>query len=120
MNYLWSDVVWGPAECLGHGPITDVLLAHPKVGYLDVAVLVEHDVVQLEVPVDHTQGVEEDDANGDFSGVKPAEEETVSLDINLVDVGTDTATGSLNFPHCWIWYIKSPPLTNSITKYRRS
>ena len=60
MNDLWSDVVRSPTERLGHGPVTDVLLAHPKVGYLDVAVLVEHDVVQLEVPVDHTQGVEED------------------------------------------------------------
>lgn len=27
-----------------------------------------------------------------------------------------TATGSLNFPHCWIWNIKSPPFTYSITK----
>ena len=79
MNYLWSDVVRGPAECLGHGPITDVLLAHPEVRDLDVPVLVQHDVVQLEVPVDHTQRVEEDDAHGYFSGVKPGEEETLSF-----------------------------------------
>ena len=79
MNDLWSDVVRSPTERLGHGPVTDVLLAHPKVGYLDVAVLVEHDVVQLEVSVDHTQRVEEDDAHGYFSGVKPREEETVIL-----------------------------------------
>lgn len=31
-----------------------------------------------------------------------------------------TATGSLNFPTCWIWYIRSPPPINSITKYKRS
>lgn len=30
------------------------------------------------------------------------------------------ATGSLNFPSCWILYMRSPPLTYSMTKYRRS
>lgn len=35
-------------------------------------------------------------------------------------IQTHTATGSLNFPTCWIWYIRSPPLTNSMTKYSRS
>lgn len=34
--------------------------------------------------------------------------------------GTDTATGSLNFPHCCIWNIRSPPLMYSMTKYSRS
>ena len=77
MNDLWSDVVRGPTERLGHGPVTDVLLAHPEVRDLDVTVLVQHDVVQLEVSVDHTQRVEEDDAHGYFSGVKPTEKETV-------------------------------------------
>lgn len=33
---------------------------------------------------------------------------------------TYTATGSLNFPHCCIWNIKSPPFTYSMTKYKRS
>ena len=74
MNDLWSDVVRGPTECLGHGPVTDVLLAHPEVRDLDVTVLVQHDVVQLEVSVDHTQRVEEDDAHGYFRCVKPTEE----------------------------------------------
>lgn len=36
------------------------------------------------------------------------------------DGNTHTATGSLNLPHCCIWYIRSPPFTYSITKYRRS
>lgn len=31
-----------------------------------------------------------------------------------------TACGSLNLPTCWMWYIRSPPLMYSITKYRRS
>lgn len=33
---------------------------------------------------------------------------------------THAAWGSLNLPSCWMWYIKSPPVTYSITKYRRS
>lgn len=33
---------------------------------------------------------------------------------------THTAWGSLNFPTCWIWYIRSPPLMYSMTKYNRS
>lgn len=31
-----------------------------------------------------------------------------------------TAWGSLNLPTCWMWYIRSPPFTYSMTKYRRS
>lgn len=31
-----------------------------------------------------------------------------------------TAWGSLNLPTCWIWYMRSPPFTYSMTKYRRS
>lgn len=33
---------------------------------------------------------------------------------------THAATGSLNLPSCWMRYIKSPPFTYSITKYKRS
>lgn len=35
-------------------------------------------------------------------------------------MNTHTACGSLNFPTCWMWYMRSPPLTYSITKYSRS
>lgn len=38
----------------------------------------------------------------------------------MVNHYTHTATGSLNLPHCWIWNMRSPPLTYSITKYSRS
>lgn len=31
-----------------------------------------------------------------------------------------TACGSLNLPMRWMWYMRSPPLMYSITKYRRS
>lgn len=55
MNDLGRDVVRGPAERLGHHPAADILLAHTEVGDFDMSVLVQHDVVQLQVPVDHTQ-----------------------------------------------------------------
>ena len=55
VNDLWSDEVWGPTECLGHGPITDILLAHPEIRNLYVTVLIQHYVVQLKVSVHHTQ-----------------------------------------------------------------
>lgn len=48
--HLRGDVVRGAAE--GAGPVLSkyILFAHPKVGYLDVAIPVQHHVVQLEVP----------------------------------------------------------------------
>ena len=52
MNDLRGNVVRGPTEGLGGVSISYALLAHSKVCYLDVALLVKHDVVQLEVPVD--------------------------------------------------------------------
>ena len=73
MNDLWRDVVRSPAEGLGHGSIADVLLAHSKIRNLDMAVLVQHDVVQLEVSVDHTEGVEENNTDGNLGGVKARE-----------------------------------------------
>lgn len=33
---------------------------------------------------------------------------------------THTAWGSLNFPTCCIWYMRSPPFMYSMTKYKRS
>ena len=37
-----------PNLCLG--PLSDSLLAHSEVGYLDVTLLVQHNVVKLQVP----------------------------------------------------------------------
>ena len=44
-------------------PLDHVFFAHSKVCYLDVPLLVQHNVVQLEVPVDNTQRVEKDEPN---------------------------------------------------------
>ena len=70
MNDLRRDVVRGPAEGLGEDPVPDPLLAHPEVCDLDVSLLVEHDVVQLEVPVDHAVTVKVHDSDQNLSSVK--------------------------------------------------
>ena len=49
-SYLRGDVIWGPAEGPGRDPIHHVLLTHPKIGNLDVALRIQHDVIQLQVP----------------------------------------------------------------------
>ena len=71
MYDLWSYIVRGPTKCL-RSCILHVLLAHTEVGNLDVAVLIKHDVVQLQVSVDDTQGMEEDNTNCYLRCVKPA------------------------------------------------
>ena len=51
MGHLWSNVVWSTTEGPGLPSVQDAFLAESKVCNLDVAVRVEHDVVQLEVTV---------------------------------------------------------------------
>ena len=54
--------------------------------------LVEHDVVQLEVPVDHAVLVEEEDADGDLGAVEPA---TPKLGLHL-QLGSLFRVGNFN------------------------
>lgn len=49
-THFGGDIVRGATEGAGLFLPEDVLFAHPKVGDLDVAILVQHHVVQLEVP----------------------------------------------------------------------
>ena len=77
MDNLRRDVVRRPAERLGRLPARDILLAHPEVGDLDVAVLVEHDVVQLEVTVHHAQGMEENDSNSNLRRIETVNKSTM-------------------------------------------
>ena len=44
---LWCEVLGCAAECLGGVAPLDVLLAEPEVGYLDMTVLVQQQVLQL-------------------------------------------------------------------------
>ena len=53
------------AECAGL-LFVDVLFAHPEVCELDVALLCQHDVVQLQVPVDDALAVQEQEAQADL------------------------------------------------------
>ena len=53
------------AECAGH-LFVDVFFAHPKVSELDVALLGQHHVVQLQVPVDDALAVQEQEAQTDL------------------------------------------------------
>ena len=53
------------AECAGH-LFVDVLFAHAEVGKLDVALLGQHYVVQLQVPVDDALAVQEQEAQTDL------------------------------------------------------
>ena len=57
------------AECAGH-LFVDVFFAHPKVSELDVALLGQHHVVQLQVPVDDALAVQEQEAQTDLSVIE--------------------------------------------------
>lgn len=48
--HLRGDVIRGSTEGPRHDPFVDVLLAHAEVCDLYVALRVEHDVVQLQIP----------------------------------------------------------------------
>lgn len=113
-----SNVVGRPAKRLGRLIPRDAFFAHSEVGDLDVPVLVQQNVVQLEVPVNDAASVKEEEPDRYFRSVESAEALIVKggKAFRGQRKGTYTATGSLNLPHCCIWYIKSPPFTYSMTK----
>ena len=53
--YLGGNVVGGAAEGGGGDPVQDALLTHAEVGQLTVALGVQQDVVQLQVPEEGPQ-----------------------------------------------------------------
>ncbi len=67
---LRRDVVGGAAEGGGGVSLPDALLAHAVVGQLDVALVVQEDVVQLEVSVDDAALVEEVECQADLGRVE--------------------------------------------------
>ena len=73
VNDLRSDILWGPTECSGGAPRSNANLTQTEVCNLNVALYVQHDVVQLEVPVDHPVLVEEHDGDADFGSVESEE-----------------------------------------------
>ena len=55
MSYLGGDVVWRSAEGACVHTLVHVLLTHAKVSNLDVALRVQHHVVQLQIPAGQTR-----------------------------------------------------------------
>ena len=76
--HLWSNVVWSAAECFGGVIGFHVGLAHAEVGDLDVAVLIEEDVVQLEVSINHPVSVKEEQSDCYLGGVKSAKSKVIA------------------------------------------
>lgn len=56
-GHLGRNVIWRPAEGGGGDAVEDTLLAHPKVCQLTVAVCIQQDVVQLQVPAEQEENV---------------------------------------------------------------
>lgn len=57
--------MWSSTECAGQVCV-DVLLAHPEVGELDVALVGHHNVVELQVPVHNALAVQEQESQADL------------------------------------------------------
>ena len=55
--FTWCHVLRSATECCCHLGDTDVLLAHSKVGQLDVALVCQEDVIGLEVSVNNASAV---------------------------------------------------------------
>lgn len=56
-GHLGRNVIWRPAEGGGGDAVEDTFLAHPKVCQLTVAVCIQQDVVQLQVPAEQEDNV---------------------------------------------------------------
>lgn len=56
-SHLWRDVVGGPTEGARGHAFVHVLLTHAEVSDLDVALRVQHHVVQLQVPATTAAGL---------------------------------------------------------------
>ena len=74
-THLRGNVIRSAAECPCLVAVIDPFLAEPKVGNLDVALGVQHDIVQLEVTVDDTPLVEVQQAKDDLGSIEPGEVE---------------------------------------------
>lgn len=69
-QYLRSNVVRSAAKSFG-GPIAgNALLAHTKIGDLDVTILIQQNVVQFQVAIDDAARVKVEQSDCDFGRVK--------------------------------------------------
>ena len=70
--YLRSDVVGRSAEGPGRlGAAVETHFAHAEIGDFDVALLVEHDVVQFQIAVDDASTVQVEETHRYFGRVEP-------------------------------------------------
>eukprot|EP00038_Savillea_parva_P009074 m.181047 g.181047 ORF g.181047 m.181047 type:complete len:648 (+) comp15157_c0_seq1:89-2032(+) len=71
LENLGCNIVWCSAKGVGQVAILNTFFAHPKVGNLDMAFAVEHDIVKLEITVNDTAFVQKQEAANDLRRVKP-------------------------------------------------
>ena len=71
-SHLWCNIVRSATEGAGLVAATNTLLTEAKVCDLDVAVGIQHHVVQLQVTVDDAHTVQVQQTQGDLCSVEPA------------------------------------------------
>jgi hypothetical protein len=57
LSYLWGQILRGATEGLGGVAPLDVLLAEPKISNLDMAVLIQQQVLQLNTQAFYLQRI---------------------------------------------------------------
>lgn len=105
--YLRGDIIRCSAKRLCGLVAHDSLFAHTEIRDFYVAVLVQQHVVQFQVPVNDAVEMQIKQSDRYFRGIKSGKYNIMFVSqcghVKLVrKQSTYTATGSLNFPHCWI------------------
>jgi hypothetical protein len=73
-NHLRSYVIWSSAKSFRRFISLNVLLAHTKIGDLNVSVLIQQNIIQLQIAINNSARVKEEQTDGDFSRIKPKPE----------------------------------------------
>ena len=70
MLYLGGDIIGCSTEGFSCLIILNVFFTHAKISNLNMAVLIQQDIVQLQVTINDANSVKEKQSNGNFSCVK--------------------------------------------------
>ena len=128
-SHLWCNIVRSATEGAGLVAAANTLLTEAKVCNLDVAVGIQHHIVQLQVTVDDAHTVQVQQTQGDLCSVEPAG--------GVGDSGEEREEGGVEArrrsgwlpdlvwlsekrPKSRMWNMRSPPLIYSMTKKRCS
>ena len=57
-THLWCDVIWRATEGPGLVAVQNTLFTQTKVSNLDMAISIQHDIVQFQIPVDNAHLME--------------------------------------------------------------